>query len=148
MRQEKMLEEENINTVGYRIKQIRKALNIKGKDFAPRIKISGPSLSEVEKGKYYPNFEFIVNLAREFNVNLYYLVFGEGEMFTKPGNQTDMLLLEELAGNSSHIRDFIYYFERSDIIRFFILSQFKHKLMLDRDMIEKEISEFEKAGER
>ena len=63
-------------------------------------------------------------------------------MFIKPGQHTDMLLLEELAGNSSHIRDFIYYFERSDIIRFFILSQFKHKLMLDKEMIEREISEF------
>ena len=122
-------------------------LNIKGKDFAPRIKISGPSLSEIEKSKYYPNFEFMLNIAREFNVNLYYLVFGEGEMFIEPGKRTDMVILEELAGNSSHIRKFIYYFERSDIIRFFILSQFKYKLMLDREIIDKEISEFEKDSE-
>jgi transcriptional regulator with XRE-family HTH domain len=141
MRKDKMIDEVNKNTVGYRIKQIRKALNIKGKDFAPRIKISGPSLSEIEKGKYYPNFEFLVNIVKEFNVNLYYLVFGEGEMFVEPGKRTDMLLLEELASSSSHIRKFLYYFERSDIIRFFILSQFKHKLMLDKEMIEKEIIE-------
>jgi hypothetical protein len=87
----------------------------------------------------------MLNIAREFNVNLYYLVFGEGEMFIEPGKRTDMVILEELAGNSSHIRKFIYYFERSDIIRFFLLSQFKHKLMLDREMIDKEISEFEKT---
>lgn len=139
-----MIDEYNKNTVGYRIKQIRKALNIKGKDFAPRIKISGPSLSEIEKGKYYPNFEFIVNIAREFNVNLYYLIFGEGDMFIEPGKRTDMIILEELARNSSHIRKFLYYFERSDIIRFYILSQFKYKLMLDREMIELEIKDFEK----
>lgn len=143
MREDKMTDEENKSTVGSRVKKIRKELNIKGKDFAPRLKISGPSLSEIEKGKYYPNFEFMANISREFNVNLYYLIFGEGDMFIDPGKQTALGLLEELVSSSSHIRKFLYYFERSDIIRFFILSQFKHKLMLDREMIEKEISELE-----
>jgi transcriptional regulator with XRE-family HTH domain len=146
MRKEKMIEEENKDTVGYRIKQIRKALNIKGKDFAPRIKISGPSLSEIEKGKYYPNFEFMANIAREFNVNLYYLVFGEGEMFIEPGKYIDFGILEELVSSSSSIRKFLYYFERSEIVRFFVLGQFKQKLMLEKDIIEKEIAEFEKDG--
>ena len=141
-----MIEEENKDTVGYRIKQIRKALNIKGKDFAPRIKISGPSLSEIEKGKYYPNFEFMVNISREFNVNLYYLILGEGEMFIEPGKYTDLEILEDLVSSSSSIRKFLYYFERSEILRFFILSQFKQKLMSDKEMIEKEIAEFEKDG--
>jgi transcriptional regulator with XRE-family HTH domain len=144
MRKEKMIEEENKDTVGYRIKQIRKALNIKGKDFAPRIKISGPSLSEIEKGKYYPNFEFMVNIAREFNVNLYYLVLGEGEMFIEPGKYIDFGILEELVSSSSSIRKFLYYFERSEIVRFFILGQFKQKLLLEKDIIEKDISEFDK----
>jgi transcriptional regulator with XRE-family HTH domain len=49
-----MIDEENKNTVGYRLKQIRKALDIKGKDFASRMKISQSFLSEIEKGKYYP----------------------------------------------------------------------------------------------
>jgi transcriptional regulator with XRE-family HTH domain len=147
MRKKKMIEQENKNTVGYRIKQIRKTLNLKGKDFAPRIKISGPSLSELEKGKYYPNFEFLVNISREFNVNLYYLLFGEGDMFMDTGSRTDLGLLEELINSSSTIRNFISYFERSEIIRYFILSQFKYKLMLDKEMIEKEIAQFEEEEE-
>ena len=142
-----MIDDENKNTVGYRVKQIRKALNIKGKDFAPRIKISGPSLSEIERGKYYPNFEFMVNISREFNVNLYYLILGEGEMFIEPGKYTDLAILEDLVSGSGSIRKFLYYFERSEILRFFILSQFKQKLMLDKEMIEKEIAEFEKDSE-
>jgi hypothetical protein len=89
----------------------------------------------------------MVNIAREFNVNLYYLILGEGEMFIEPGKYTDLEILEELVSSSSHIRQFLYYFERSDIIRFYILSQFKHKLMLDKEMIEKEIAEFEKKSE-
>ena len=61
----------NKTIVGNRIRQIRKSLNLKGKEFAPRLNISGPSLSELEKGKYYPNFEVLTNICREFNVNLY-----------------------------------------------------------------------------
>ncbi|UCH95190.1 MAG: helix-turn-helix transcriptional regulator [Candidatus Aminicenantes bacterium] len=140
-----MIDEINKETIANRIKKIRKTLNIKGKDFAPRIKISGPSLSEIENGKYYPNFEFIYNIVHEFNVNLYYLFFGEGNMFIEPGKRSDMSILEELAGNIGEIRRFIYYFERSEIIRYFLLSQFKSKLMSDKELVEKELEEFERG---
>jgi transcriptional regulator with XRE-family HTH domain len=135
---------ESKDTIASRVKKIRQTLGIKGKDFAPRLKISGPSLSEIENGKYHPNFEFIYNIVREFNVNLYYLIFGEGNMFIDPGKRTDMGILEELFSTSGNIRRFIYYFERSEIIRYFILSEFKQKLIRDKKMIEKEIEEFEK----
>jgi transcriptional regulator with XRE-family HTH domain len=142
------MENETIKeTISDRIKKIRNMLNIKGKDFAPRLKISGPSLSEIENGKYYPNFEFIYNIVREFNVNLYYLIFGEGNMFIEPGKRTDMGILEELVSNNKNIRRFIYYFERSEIIRYFILSEFKQKLLMDKELIEKDLVEFEKDGE-
>ena len=140
-----MKEEFTQNTkevVGARIKEIRKTLNIKGKDFASRLNVSGPSVSEMEKGKYYPNFEFIYNIAREYHVNIYFLLFGEGNMFIEPGRISEVGLLEELAGNNENVRRFLKYFERSEIIRYFILSQFKSKMIADRDMIEKELEEF------
>ena len=142
-----MIEKENKNTVAYRVIKIRNALNIKGKDLASRLKISQPCLSEIEKGKYYPNFEFMFNIASEFNVNLYYLLFGKGEMIVEPGKHTDFGILEELVSSDSSIRKFLYYFERSEILRFSILSQFKQKLMSDKEIIEKEISESEKDRE-
>jgi hypothetical protein len=61
--------------------------------------------------------------------------------------RTDMGILEELVSNNKNIRRFIYYFERSEIIRYFILSDFKQKLLMDRELIEKELVEFEKDGE-
>ena len=135
-----MKHQENMPIVGKRIRQIREALTLKGKDFALRLNISGPSLSELEKGKYYPNFEFLINISREFNVNLYYLVFGEGDMFMNTGSRIDFGLLEELINNSSTVGKFINYFEKSEILRFFVLSQFKQKMMLDKELIEKEIN--------
>ena len=126
-------------TIAARIKHIRKTLKIKGKDFASRIGISGPSLSEVEKGKYYPNFEFIYHMAREYNVNLYYIIYGQGEMFLDPGKQTELRELEELADNSDDVRRFLKYFQESEIIRYHMLSQFKSKITLEKELIEKEL---------
>ena len=137
-----MNHQENKTIVGNRIRQIRKALNLKGKEFAPRLNISGPSLSDLEKGKYYPNFEFLINISREFNVNLDYLIFGEGDMFMSPGSRTDFGLLKELINSSGIVSKFITYFERSGIMRFFLLSKFKEKIILEKEIIDKEIAEF------
>jgi hypothetical protein len=64
-------------------------------------------------------------------------------MFLSPGIRADFGLLEELVNSSGTVGKFINSFERSEIMRFFLLSQFKEKLMSDKDLIEKEISEFE-----
>jgi hypothetical protein len=64
-------------------------------------------------------------------------------MFMSPGSRTDFGLLEELVNSSGTVGKFINYFERSEIIRFYVLSQFKQKMMLDKEIIEKEIAEFE-----
>jgi transcriptional regulator with XRE-family HTH domain len=67
-----------------RIRLIRNTLQMRQKDFADKVGISISSLSEMEKGKYKPNLDFITKLSSEFNVNLYYLIFGRGDMFTDP----------------------------------------------------------------
>ena len=136
-----MKKEPNKETIAERIKHIRNTLHLKGKDFAPRIGISGPSLSEVEKGKYYPNFEFIYHMAREYNLNLYYIIYGEGEMIMEPGKQENLEVLAELAASSPDIGRFLQYFQNSEIIRYYILGQFKSKILMEKELIEKELAE-------
>jgi transcriptional regulator with XRE-family HTH domain len=138
-----MTNADNKKTVGLRIKQIRKELSLSAVEFANRLELSRSYLEEVESGKCYPNFDFLVKAAGKLNVNLYYLILGEGDMFTEPGKvkHTDMVLLEALSGSNRDIREFLYYFEKSQIMRYYLLSHCKHKLMLDKEMIEKEILE-------
>lgn len=126
------------NKVSQRIKKIRKALNLKQKDFAQRLGISGGSLSEVEKGKYPPNFEFLRKLSRDYNVNLYYIFFGEGDMFLEPG-QGYSKKLDGLAAKNEDLRKFLYYFEQSAIFRYIILSTSEEVLIENGPKIKKEI---------
>ena len=62
-------------------------------------------------------------------------------MFIDPERRADLGQLRELIKSSSTVGKFINYFEKSEILRFFVLSQFKEKIMLDKKLIEMEINE-------
>ncbi len=126
--------------LGNRIKQIRKALRLRQVDFAKRLNMSGPSLSELETGKYKPGFDCLMTLATEFKVNLYYVFFGEGEMFFD-GSQS-FSGPSPLAADNEDVRKFLWYFERSSIIRYHVLSVFKSKLFDEEKNIARELDAF------
>jgi len=132
--------------IAQRIQDIRKHLNMKSKHFAESLGVSGPSQSELENGKYLPNFEYIANLMIVFNVNLYYLFFGEGKMFEETPQNADIMELEKLAESNKDIGTFLYYFERSNIIRYYILSEFSSKFRMEQKLIEQEAAEYSKQS--
>ncbi len=124
--------------VSERIKKIRAALKLTQKELAGRLKVSNSSLSDVEKGKYPPNFELIRGLVDEFKVNIYYLLFGEGEMFIEPGKDR-FRQLEVLANRNEGIRRFLYFFEHSAIFRYIIMGNAEEVLIENFQRIDKEI---------
>lgn len=66
-----------------RIEQIIAALNIKKVDFANRLGVSQPFVSELCSGRKAPSARTISDICREFNVNETWLRTGEGEMFNQ-----------------------------------------------------------------
>jgi len=124
--------------VSERIKEIRAALNLTQKELSSRLKVSNSTLSDVEKDKYNPNFELIRGLVDVFKVNIYYLLFGEGEMFIEPGKD-QFRQLEGLANRNEGIRKFLYYFEHSAIFRYIIMSNAEEVLIANFQRIDKEI---------
>ena len=132
--------------VGVRIRNIRKTLKLKQKEFVKKLHISDASLSDIENGKHNPNFDFLVNLAQEFNVNLDYVFFGKGEIFADhalslPGR------IEEFAVNVSDVRKFLYHFERSPFVQYAALTQFREIFTRSRETISNEIEEYEEKRE-
>jgi len=130
------------NEIGNRIKEIRNALKLKQKEFSEKLDVSPPSLSEIETGKYNPSMDFVIKLAKNHNVNLCYLLLGEGEMFVDP-NLSLFSSIEKFAVNIDDVKEFLYYFQRSHIIQYYILNQFQAKMITEKDVIEKDIA---KAG--
>ncbi len=137
-----MLAENKKKKIAGRIKQVRKALKLKQKELANRLHVSGATLCETEAGKYYPGCEFLINIHRVFNVNLDFLLFGKGKMFSETaGWEKTFSGIEDLAWMDDEIRTFLYYFEHSSILRHHIMIHFKTLMLRDKKLIETEIKE-------
>jgi len=127
-------------TFGDRLKQIRQRLMMKQKEFAGSLGISGPALSEIETGKYKPGHDFLYNIVKKHQVNLYYLIFGQGEMFLES--------LSAGGGFSPHfsstpeIKRFLWNFERSPILQHFILGHYRRYMNDEREAIERDVKIF------
>ena len=126
--------------VAERFFKIREALNMKQKDIAKRLKISQTTLSGLESGHHMPKFEIIYNLASELNVNLYYLLFGFGDMFLDPVQTLSRRRPKNMV-KKEEIERFLHYFEHSNIAQLQILSNFIAIYQKYKEDIEKEIAE-------
>ena len=125
-----------------RLKKIRLELNLKQKEIAAELKISKATYSEVEGGNYNPNFNLIENIVLKYNVNLYYLLFGEGEMFLD-AKQSFRARKPLYAVSKEEIDQFMWYLERSPAVQFMILGFFRTILNKEKDTIQKEINDYE-----
>lgn len=76
-----------MNTIGERIRIIRKHEGLKQSDFAKRVLVSGSYISKVESGKEQPSESFIKLVSLEFKVSHQWLEFGTGDM--NPYSNTD-----------------------------------------------------------
>lgn len=72
-----------IETIGSRIRAIRKLNKINQVDFSNRIGISQATLSELEQDKYKPSVETILSIVSEFGVNIEWILIGGKDSETK-----------------------------------------------------------------
>jgi len=128
-------------TFGERLRQIRQHLKFKQADFADRLNISGPALSEIENDKYKPGHDFFLRISKEFNVNLYFLLFGQGEMFNE-GIKAFSPGLSRFAVTNEEAKKFLWFFEHSPIVQYYILGQFRRFFQKEKKEIEMDIESF------
>lgn len=124
-----------------RLKAIIKVLNLSQRDFATRIGISGPAVTEILQGKYKPNYDFLVKLVTEFKINIYYLMFGEGEMFM--GNKP-FIADAKYSLSAEQLNKFFYYFERSPHVQMTLMIGLNKCLQTDDLFIKQEVADYEK----
>lgn len=79
-----------INTIGERIKQLRKQMSMTQQEFADRIGIKRNTVAQYETGKNQPLDAVISLICREFHINEAWLRTGIGEM------KADLSVKEEL----------------------------------------------------
>lgn len=79
--------------INYRIKKLRIILNMNQTEFAKKLGVTQPSLSDIEKGKTLNIDERNIKImCTVFNVNEDWLRTGEGEMFKSEGDFIDLVI--------------------------------------------------------
>jgi transcriptional regulator with XRE-family HTH domain len=140
------MKKENKTGFGERVREIRLKLKLNQQEFAKGVGMTAPSLSEIENGKYRPGHDFFYNIARSYNVNIYYLLYGEGTMFRDPSADVPGFSgrLTELVSRNPDAHRFLYYFENSPIVQYYVLGQFRRFLSEERETIDKDIESYKK----
>jgi len=136
----KSLENPELIAFGKRLKDIRKTLDIQQKDFAEKLRMSGSFLSEVEKGKAKPGYDFIKNLIVIFDMNPLYLFTGEGPTFTKEIKEPEPPGLRiEITENKEIFEEMFWYFTHVPVVKYSVLEYFKKYLFDHKEMIDYEL---------
>ena len=93
-----------METIGTRIKEIRKGAGLTLEKFGAKIGITAASLSTIENGKSNPSGQTVLMICREFNVNEDWLRDGTGDPFMKLSREET---IAEYVGriNGEHITD-------------------------------------------
>ena len=108
--------------MGYRVRKLRKTLDLTQKEFGSRIGIKGNTVAQYELGRSNPVDSVVSLIIREYNVSEEWLRNGEGEMF----RPTPSSALEQLA------KDYNLSNAASKIIEKFVtLKPEKRKELLD-----------------
>ncbi len=82
-----------MTTQGKRLKNIRTMLNLTQEEMGSKLGISKQFYSNIETDRTLLNNEKLVLLYKDYNVNLNYLVMGDGQMFnTKTKPKEDVIL--------------------------------------------------------
>jgi len=112
------------NTFGSRVRAIRKSLKMNQEDFAPGLKMSSQHLSDIELDKSKPCHAFFYNIVKNYQVNPYYLLFGDGEMFGG-GNENIETDIKKIKTGDKNLDEFLYYFFKSPLVHNYLLYQFR-----------------------
>jgi transcriptional regulator with XRE-family HTH domain len=76
---------ENRVAIGKRFKQFRKAINKKQKELAIELKVFQSTITNIERGKNYPNHNYLVYLKQHYKLNVDWLLLGDGDFFMSEG---------------------------------------------------------------
>jgi len=129
-----------LKLIGSRVKQIRKDLGLLQDDFAKKLSVSVPTLSDVENGKTKPGFDILYGLVTIFNVNLDFILLGENPMFKNKKRTLPDSGEEKIPDEfDSDEEEILWFMKKSKLFRGFITSQAKEYLYKNEAFIARDI---------
>ena len=75
-----------------RIKNIRELLGLKQTEFAKKLDVPNSTIHKYENGVVEPSSKFLSKIAKKFNINMNWLLTGEGQMFLNDSSSDDNIV--------------------------------------------------------
>ena len=132
---------------GKRLKAIREHLGFRQNQFAKKLDISNTALSELESDKYPPNLKLIIRIARDFDVNLDYLVFEKGEMFEQESSKKALKIIEDSIFDHEGFLKLLHDLKRSPFLQYSLMSHYRLMLGKEAEVIRGEFQAYEETSE-
>jgi transcriptional regulator with XRE-family HTH domain len=120
----------NINNLetGKRIRELRKKHKIKITELSRKTGISKAMISEIETGKHKPSPNLMFALIKLFNVNVNWLLTGEGDIYQKKGETAKKSVTEDEFNDLYY--DMLWHLENTPVVRYSVMgffSEYMHK---------------------
>ncbi|MGE5343515.1 MAG: helix-turn-helix domain-containing protein [Candidatus Omnitrophota bacterium] len=131
----------DLKAIGGRIRIIRKQLGLFQDELAKKLKVSTPTISDVENGKSRIGFDVLYRLSTFFNVNLEYVLHGEGDIFKPKETGIEFFWKEKPFGDlTDEVKEMFWFMQKS---RFFVGLMttyskdylYKNESILERDIL-------------
>lgn len=126
--------EDLLKMTASRIRAVREKLKLKQADCANQLGISQSFLSIVESGKRKPSFELLCSLLTRFNVDLTWVLTGQGKMFIDTNQEASFMDLFPQVIPTGDVIDLIKSLE-VPIMRNALLSKYFLYLVRYKDII-------------
>ena len=137
-------EEKPYNDIGNNIKAIRKAL---GKTIQYMSEITGISrgyIADFERGVKLPTAKYIKYLYENFQVNVNYILSGEGDIFYG-GSEEILTDVKKIKTGDKIIDEFLYYFFNSPMAHSYLIYHFRKFLNDENQAIMKDLASSREA---
>ena len=150
MRHKETKQDINMDNFYSRLRKIRKTLGYTQDEFARHLKVSKPTFVRYESGGRKPDAHFLSILISKFDVNINWLLIGDGEMFLKESssapepiitinlNDKELCQLIDLLQIPQIRRSVMAEFEKLKVI---------YKLLVEEHYNKAKKNESKKAGE-
>ena len=137
----------SLQDFGKRIKKVRTMLGLTQKQLGEGLNLSHSFISDVESGKSKACYDFFYNISNTYNVNLYYLVYGEGEVFGKAGTVSS-LEDQEVGKPVEKAEELIWYIYHSPLLMHTLMG-FATKFIYDNEaIVKKDIENYKSKEEK
>jgi len=83
-----------MESIGQRIRHLRKSIGLSAKEFAKRIGISRSYLTDIENDRVKPPDRILQLISHTFGVSYEWLKYGKGEMWEKGGEEVPVWFRE------------------------------------------------------